>query len=209
MKVYRVVKKELRKLRKPYKFLDGDVYVVKTDSSAWVWVGKRSFADDKCVGAWMAKSIKDEKENLEVKTILQGEEPEEFKQLFNFKVVQGDTPGFLEDIDVKPKKDFQLLQIKQDESDNLLTYEIPIDYRAFDSDDCFVLDAYDEIYVWIVKDSHVKEKYQAARIARLLDTERKRTPIVYTIEEGNEPEGFREFVIKTGWKDGILEYRNR
>ena len=209
MKVYQVFKKDLIKCSKPYEFLDGDVYVVETETIIWIWIGKRSYADDKAVGAWMAKTLEKENRDLEIRTVIQDEEPTEFKQLFKFKVIQGDTPGFLKQIDTKPKKDFQLLQIQQDETDNLQTKEVPINYKAFDSDDCFVLDTYDEIYVWIGKDSQVKERYQAGKIARMLDVERKRTPLVYTIEEEEEPEGFREFVIKSAWRDAILEGRNK
>ena len=77
--------------------------------------------------------------------------------------------------------------------------------KSFKSGDTFVLDAWDDIYVWIGKDSQVREKYEAGKIARKLDVERKRKPFVYTVEEGQEPEGFKEFVIEAARIDKELE----
>ena len=37
--------------------------------------------------------------------------------------------------------------------------------------------------------------------------ERKFAPMVYVIEEENEPEGFRDMVFKLGIKDGVIELR--
>lgn len=54
--------------------------------------------------------------------------------------------------------------------------------------------AWDDIYVWIGKKSQIREKYETCKIVRVLDVERKRAPIVYTIEEGQEPKGFKELV---------------
>jgi len=207
MKVYHVVKRELKEIKEPYKFLDGDVYVIETDTNLWVWLGNRSYADDKAVGAWAAKVIEEKNKDLEIKTAIQGDEPEEFLQLIEFEVEHGDTPGFLKHIDTRQKKDFRLLHIEQDEDGKLITKEIPIDYTLFESDDAFVLDVHDEIYVWIGKNCEVKERYEAGKIARKLDVERKRTPIIFTIEEEDEPEGFRDFVTKTAWRDGVLEMR--
>ncbi len=207
MKVFHVVKKEMKELKSPYVFLDGDVYVIETDTNLWVWLGKQSYADDKAVGAWAAKVLEEENKKLEIKTVIQDDEPEEFKAIIDFKVEHGDTPGFLKHIDTKKQKDFRLLHIEQSEDGSLVTKEIPIDYKLFESDDAFILDAYDEIYVWLGKNSQVKEKYEAGRISRELDVERKRVPLIFTIEEENEPPNFKELVAKIARKDGVLEMR--
>ena len=41
-----------------------------------------------------------------------------------------------------------------------------------------------------------------------MEVERKRFPIIYVIEEENEPEGFRDMVFKLGIKDGVIELRS-
>lgn len=207
MKVYHVMNRELVPQKEPYKFLNGDVYVVETVQTLWIWIGSKSCADDKAVGAWGAKVVEEQNKNLKLKTIIEGDEPEEFNSLINYEVVVGDTPGFLVHFKKKHQKDFQLLKIEQDETGKLTVKEAPIEYKAFESENAFVLDAYDEIYVWIGKDSQVREKYEAGKISRILDTERKRKPLIYTIEEEQEPEGFRSLVYKIALKDGMMELR--
>jgi hypothetical protein len=155
----------------------------------------------------MAKTLQEAKKELKIKTITENEEPEEFKKLFSFSVAEGDTPRILKKIEKKFEKDYHLLQIKQNDKGEIITTEIPIDYRGFKSEDAFVLDAYNEIFVWIGKDSQVKEKYEAGRITRALEVERKRTPLIYVIEQEEEPEGFRDFVFKLALRDGVIELR--
>ncbi|MCK4844610.1 MAG: hypothetical protein KAS95_02950 [Candidatus Heimdallarchaeota archaeon] len=207
MKVYHIMNKELVPQKEPYKFLNGDVYIVETDQTLWIWIGSKSYADDKAVGAWGAKVVEEQNKNLKIKTIMEGDEPEEFNSFIDYEVVVGDTPGFLVHFKKKHQKDFQLLKIEQDETGKLTIKEAPIEYKAFESENSFVLDAYDEIYVWIGKDSQVREKYEAGKISRILDTERKRKPLIYTIEEEQEPEGFRSLVYKIALKDGMMELR--
>lgn len=207
MNVFHVAKKELEPIHEPYKFLNGDVYVVETETELWIWIGSKSYADDKAVGAWGAKIAEEKNKDLKIKSILEGEEPSKFKEIIEFEVVEGDTPGFLKHFDKKVRKDMRLLQIKENEQGEVDIIEVPVGYQYFKSDDAFVLDAHKDIYIWIGKDSQIKEKYEAGRISRVLEVERKYAPIVYVVEEENEPEGFRDMVFKLGIKDGVLELR--
>ena len=208
MKVYHVAKKELESINEPYKFLNGDVYVVETDTDLWIWIGSKSYADDKAVGAWGAKVAEEKNKDLNIKSIAEGEEPAKFKEIIDFEVVKGDTPGFLKHFEKKVKKDIRLLQIKEDKKGEVDITEVPVGYQFFKSDDAFVLDANKDIYIWIGKDSQIKEKYEAGRISRILEVERKFAPMVFVIEEDNEPEGFRDMVFKLGIRDGVLELRS-
>lgn len=207
MKIFRVVGSELIQIKDPFVFYKGDVYVVETEEVFWLWLGSKSFVDDKFAGVWLTRKLQETKKDLKIKTIIENEEPVEFKKLFSFKVIEGDTPRILNKIEKKFEKDYRLLQIKQNEKGEIITTEIPIDYRGFKSDDAFVLDAYNEIFVWLGKDSQVKEKYEAGRITRALEVERKRIPLIYTIEQEDEPEGFRDFVFKLALRDGVIELR--
>ncbi len=130
-----------------------------------------------------------------------------FREQIDFEVVEGDTLGFLKSIETKYEKDFKLLQIKENDEGEIIVSELPVEHKHFQSNDAFVLDAYNILYVWIGKDSQVKEKYEAGRITRQLEVERKRFPIIYVIEEENEPDGFRELIFKLGLRDGIMELR--
>jgi len=57
MNVYHVVRKRLMPIKEPYKFLNGDVYLVVSTTHIWIWLGKKSYCDDKAVGAWTAKVV--------------------------------------------------------------------------------------------------------------------------------------------------------
>ena len=208
MNVFHVSKKELKPIEEPYKFLNGDVYVIETDTELWIWLGSKSYADDKAVGAWGAKIVEEKNKDLKIKAVLEGEEPAKFTEIIDFEVVQGDTPGFLRHFEKKIQKDFRLLQLKEDDKGEVDIIDLPVWYQYFKSDDAFLLDAHKDIYIWIGKESQIKEKYEAGRISRKLEVERKFAPLVYVIEEGNEPEGFRDMVFKLGIKDGVLELRS-
>ena len=205
MNVYHVVRKRLMPMKEPYKFLNGDVYLVVTTTHIWIWLGKKSYCDDKAVGAWTAKVVEEDNKDLLIKTVMDGDEPEEFKNLVSFEVVEGDTPGFLKHFEKKLDVDYKLLQIIQKDDGTIQTKEIPIKYKNLKSNDSFVIDAYDEIYVWIGKKSQVKEKYEAGKIARALDVERKRRPVVFTIEEEQEPKNFKNLVETIAKEDKKLE----
>lgn len=205
MNVYHVVRKRLMPMKEPYKFLNGDVYLVVSTTHIWIWLGKKSYCDDKAVGAWTAKVVEEDNKDLLIKTVMDGDEPEEFKNLVSFEVVEGDTPGFLKHFEKKLDIDYKLLQIIQKDDGTIQTKEIPIKYKNLKSNDSFVIDAYDEIYVWIGKKSQVKEKYEAGKIARALDVERKRRPVVFTIEEEQEPKNFKNLVETIAKEDKKLE----
>ena len=207
MNVYHIEGNELNPLDEPYRFLNGDVYVIETENKIWIWLGSKSFADEKFIGSWGAKEIEKKNKELKIETITQGKEPKEFKQQITFEIVEGDTLGFLKSIDTKYEKDFRLLQIKEDDKGEIIVSELPIEHKRFQSEDAFVLDAYNILYVWIGKDSQVKEKYEAGKITRQLEVERKRLPVIYVIEEDQEPDGFRELIYKLGLTDGMLELR--
>ena len=207
MKVYHVSKRDLITIKEPYKFLNGDVYVVETDTEMWIWLGSKSYVDDKTVGAWMARILEQKNQDLKIKTILEKEEPTKFTEIIDFEVVEGDTPGFLKHLEKQIQKDLRLLQLREDDKGDVDIIDLPIGYQYFKSDDAFLLDAQKDIYIWIGKDSQIKEKYEAGRISRKLETERKFAPLVYVIEEENEPEGFRNMVFKLGIKDGVIELR--
>ncbi|MHA1199233.1 MAG: hypothetical protein ACTSQF_07790 [Candidatus Heimdallarchaeaceae archaeon] len=205
MNVYHVVRKRLKPVKEPYKFLNGDVYLVTTTTHIWIWLGAKSYCDDKAVGAWTAKVVEEENKDLLIKTVMEGDEPEEFKELLDYTVVEGDTPGFLKHFDLKLDIDYKLLQIIQQNDGTITTKEVDIKHKNLKSNDSFVLDAYDEIYVWIGKKSQVKEKYEAGKIARALDVERKRRPVVFTFEEEQEPKGFKDLIERIAKKDKKLE----
>ncbi|MFX0212180.1 MAG: hypothetical protein ACFFDT_39770 [Candidatus Hodarchaeota archaeon] len=201
--VYHIQGKKAVKIKSPFEFMNGDCYVVKADPKVFIWLGAKSYADDKAVAAWSAKQFDFIKPDLDIDTEVQGKESSEFKKAVgDFRVIVGDTPGFLKHIDTSPQYDYKLYHVKDvdiadgSSTDDVSISEVPISKDSLNSDDVFVLDGGMDLYVWIGKDCQVGEKAAGNRLARKLDVERKRTPMIYTVIEGEEPPGFYELLAK-------------
>jgi hypothetical protein len=187
-----------------YEFLNGDAYVIdNSDVSAglkkkvFIWLGSQAFADDRAVAAWAAKQLDLKDAEIDIDTEVEGNESDEFKGLIDFVVVTGDTPGFLKHVEVN-KEDitYALYRVRDADltdgssSDDIVIENVPLKRESFVSDDVFVIDAWHDLYVWVGASSQIGEKVAGNRVARKLDVDRDRTPMVYQIGEGYEPEGF-------------------
>ena len=221
VKVSHVQGKDLKEVREPFKFMNGDVYVVddskkpdgsKKDSAdkpkVYIWLGSKAYADDRGVGAWAAKQLDMEHDEIDIDTEVEGQESSEFKSLVQFQVVEGDTPGFLKHVDINYQDvDYAMFRVWDTDlsdgssTDDITIKEVPISKASLKSDDAFVIDGWDTLYVWVGKDAQVGEKMAADRLARKFDVDRKRMPIVYTIYEGSEPKGFYDFIKELEKKD--------
>ena len=204
VKVFHVQGKKLKPLNEPYTFLNGDVYLVDASDlpakKVYVWLGSKAYADDRAVGAWAAKVLDTKDPDIDIDSEVEGRESSDFRELITFSVKEGDTPGFLKHIDKTKKITYNLFHVYDADitdgssSDDIEIKPVPLSKDSLKSDDVYVLDGGDDIYVWIGKSCQVGEKAAGNRLARKLDVERKRTPMVYTINEGEEPEGFFELL---------------
>ncbi|MFX1505738.1 MAG: hypothetical protein ACFFDC_06440 [Promethearchaeota archaeon] len=208
MRVLHVQGKNLKEINTPYEFLNGDVYVVDNSDvsvglkkKVYIWLGSQAFADDRAVGAWAAKCLDLEDEEIDIDTEVEGNESEEFRNLLDFVVVTGDTPGFLKHVEVnKEDISYALYRVRDidltdgSSSDDIVIENVPLKKESFVSDDVFVLDAYHDLYVWVGSQAQVGEKAAGNRLVRKFDVARERNPMVYTIGEGYEPKGFFELV---------------
>ena len=216
VKVYWVQGKNLKEIVPPYKFFNGDVYVIDESKKAdgkykddaekpkvYIWLGSKAFADDRGVGAWAAEQLDLQHKAIDVDTETEGEESTEFKTLIHFQVVPGDTPGFLKHTEINWEDiDYEMYRVHQEKTmDDVLLKPVPISSKSLDSNDVFVIDAWHDIYVWIGSKSQIGEKTAGSRLARKLDTERKRNPKIYVIDDGSEPKGFFELIDKIGRED--------
>ncbi|MHA1975776.1 MAG: hypothetical protein ACW98F_07210 [Candidatus Hodarchaeales archaeon] len=207
MRVLHVQGKKLVEINKnngSFEFLNGDVYIVdNSDVSAglkkkvFIWLGSQAYADDRAVGAWAAKQLDLADKEIDIDTESEGNESAEFKGLLEFVVVTGDTPGFLKHVEVnKEDVSYALYRVRDTDlsdgssSDDIAIEKVPLKRDSFVSEDVFVLDAYEDLYVWVGASSQIGEKVAGNRVARKLDVDRDRTPMVYQIGEGYEPEGF-------------------
>jgi len=191
-----------------YEFLNGDVYLIdNSDVSAglkkkvFIWLGSQAYADDRAVGAWAAKQLDIVDKEIDIDTEAEGNESEEFKGLVEFVVVTGDTPGFLKHVEVNQEEiTYALYRVRDTDltdgssSDDIVIENVPLKRESFISGDVFVLDAYHDLYVWVGASSQIGEKIAGNRVARKLDVDRARTPMIYQIGEGYEPEGFWKLI---------------
>ncbi|UCE14556.1 MAG: hypothetical protein JSV04_05095 [Candidatus Heimdallarchaeota archaeon] len=208
MRVLHVQGKNLKEINPPYEFLNGDVYVIDNSDvsvglkkKVFIWLGSQAFADDRAVGAWAAKQLDLADEEIDIDTEVEGNESEEFKGLLDFVVITGDTPGFLKHVEVnKEEISYALYRVRDiditdgSSSDDIVIENVPLKRESFDSDDVYVLDAYHDLYVWLGSSAQVGEKAAGNRLVRKLDVDRERNPMVYTVGEGYEPQGFFELV---------------
>lgn len=221
VKVQHVQGKKLKEVKPPFKFLNGDVYLIDDSINAdgsnkdpsdkpkvYIWLGSKAYADDRGVGAWAAKQLDLKRSEIDIDTEIEGNESSEFKSLIDFSVVEGDTPGFLKHVEINFQDvDYAMFRVWDTDlsdgssTDDIEIKEVPISKNSLQSDDAYVIDGWDNLYVWIGKNCQVGEKVAANRLARKFDVDRKRTPIIYTVYEGDEPKGFYEFIKDLEKKD--------
>jgi hypothetical protein len=219
MKVLHVQGRKLVEVSSPFEFLNGDVYIIDNSDvsvglkkKVFIWLGSQAFADDRAVGAWAAKQLDIADQEIDIDTEVEGQESEEFKGLITFSVITGDTPGFLKHVEVnKEDVSYALYRIRDTDltdgssSDDLVIETVPLVKEALLTDDVFVLDAYNDLYVWVGANSQVGEKAAGNRLVRKLDVDRERNPMVYTINEGYEPKGFFELISNLTKSDSIRD----
>jgi len=207
MEVFHVVGKEMEKLSPDdgqYTFLDGDVYVVDNKNEIWIWIGKDCAVEEQTVGAWVANKLDNQDRGGEpsVYSTNQDDEPEDFTKLVNFTVKDGDTPGFLKraELDIVKFKLFRVY-IKKDTAsiDDAEIEEVKLNKKSLSSNDVFVLDGNDELYMWIGKEAQREEKFEGQKLMQKIDSERNYLPLTYTIYEGEggkSEKGFYELIGK-------------
>ncbi|MCY3414038.1 MAG: hypothetical protein INQ03_20510 [Candidatus Heimdallarchaeota archaeon] len=187
-----------------YIFKDGDVYVIDNDSDLYIWIGKDSSVDEKGAGAWVANKIDNQERGGEpnVYTVLQGEESDEFKSLLNFEVIDDDTPGFLKsaELDMVEYKLFRIFTKEETFAfDEAFIEEVPLDKSSLKSEDVFVLDGNENVYLWVGNQANREERMEGQKVLQKIDAERSYLPLQYTIYEdegGKTEKAFYEFLEK-------------
>uniref|UniRef100_A0A803VCP5 Villin-1 n=1 Tax=Ficedula albicollis TaxID=59894 RepID=A0A803VCP5_FICAL len=167
-----------------------DVFVLKTPSCCYLWYGKGCSGDER----EMAKTVADIISKMEKPVIAEGQEPPEFwlalggkSQYASSKRLQEETPS------VPPR----LFECSNKTGTFLATEIIDFTQEDLEESDVYLLDAWDQVFLWIGKEANESEKEAAAVMAqeylrshpsgRDLDT-----PII-VVKQGHEPPTF------TGW----------
>lgn len=188
--VYHIQKGRLVKMPDPGEFGRGDCYLVDAGLKIYLWIGPKSTVDEKFLTAASAVMRDTERAGkADIDRIEGGNEPAEFKALFDdFRLTDRDTEGILKKVQLETHE-FKLWKVHRD-GDETFFAEVPLDKSSLKSDDVFILDTWDDIYVWRGKKSSAREKFDATILARRYDAERVGVQDIELVDEGEEPKEF-------------------
>ncbi len=169
----------------------GDCYLVDTGMVIYLWCGSKATVDERFIGAvtsvWRDQ---DRKGAARLITVEEGKEPPEFLDLFGGKitVTDMDTEGILKKV-VLEQHEFKLFRMNIVGGVHLFV-EVPRAQSSLTSDDVYILDTFDDIYIWRGQSSTGREKFHAMLIARRYDAERAGAQEIILVEEGEETKEF-------------------
>ncbi|NXO63622.1 VILI protein, partial [Phainopepla nitens] len=167
-----------------------DVFVLKTPSCCYLWYGKGCSGDER----EMAKTVADIISKMEKPVIAEGQEPPEFWLALGGKSQYASSKRLQEEnSSVSPR----LFECSNKTGTFLATEITDFTQDDLEESDVYLLDTWDQVFLWIGKDANKSEKEAAAVMAqeylrshpsgRDLDT-----PII-VVKQGYEPPTF------TGW----------
>jgi Zn ribbon nucleic-acid-binding protein len=201
MKIFMIDQGQLKEINKPV-FSTGDVYIVDDQRTIYVWIGNKCSIDEKTAGAAHARSLDQQRGGAaKIITVDQGQEIPEFIKLVNtlgaMKVVEknvaktllkdvstGDWAGFSEWKNI-------LYRVSSEEFEGINAMkmvQVPFSQDSLDSEDCFVADLGNKVYIWQGNTCNVKEKVKAGQWARQIDADRSGLQNETIFEEGNDAE---------------------
>ncbi|KAM3916275.1 villin-1 isoform 1-T3 [Leptodactylus fuscus] len=167
-----------------------DVFVLKTKTTCYLWCGKGCSGDERA----MAKHVADIISRGEKVVVAEGQEPAEFWLALGGKCQYASSKRHQQEVlDISPR-----LYECSNKTGNFRATEISdFNQDDLDEDDVFLLDAWDQVFLWIGKNANETEKTNAAITAQdYLRTHPGsrdiNTPII-VVKQGFEPPTF------TGW----------
>jgi hypothetical protein len=189
--VYHIQKGKLVKVPNPGTFGRGDCYLVDAGPKIYLWIGPKSTVDEKFLTA--AEAVMRDtsrKGQARIERIEGGSETPEFKTLFpKFQLTDEDTESILRKVQLQ-KHEFKLWRLSGDVGDSFYM-EVPRKKESLDSEDVFILDVWNKVYVWRGKKASSRERFDATIIARSYDAERVGVQNIVVIDEEEETEEFR------------------
>ncbi|TXT57985.1 MAG: hypothetical protein BAJALOKI2v1_480013 [Promethearchaeota archaeon] len=199
-----VEKGDLTEINKPI-FSTGDVYLIDDQSKIYVWIGSKCSVDEKTTGAAKARELDQQRGGAaKIVTVDQGQEGADFLKLVAemgvMKVVDqniaktmlkdvltGDYAQFSEHINV-------LYRVSSEEFEDINAMkmiQVPYSSDSLDSEDCFVMDLGNKVYIWQGNACNVKEKVKSGQWARKIDADRAGLQNEQIFEEGDDEEFFK------------------
>ncbi|XP_053324158.1 scinderin-like [Spea bombifrons] len=168
-----------------------DAFVLKMqNNSAIIWIGKGANEDEIKGAEYLVKVL-----NCKGTKIAEGQEPDIFWSTLGGKKQYQTSPLLESSIEDHPPRLFGC----SDKSGRFVIEEVPGEFTQEDlaEDDVMMLDTWDQIFLWIGKDSNEREKKESLISAKkYLQSDPsgrdKEIPIT-TVKQGHEPPTF------TGW----------
>ncbi|MBD3254951.1 MAG: hypothetical protein GF383_07645 [Candidatus Lokiarchaeota archaeon] len=201
MKLFLINKGELNEISKPI-FSTGDVYLLDDERTIYVWIGSKCSVDEKTTGAAQARSLDQERGGAaKIITVDQGQETPEFLQavakMGAMKIVeQNIAKTMLKDVVTGDWAQFAehknvLYRVSSEEFEDINTMkmvQVPYSKDSLDSEDCFIADLGNKVYVWQGNACNVKEKIKSGQWARKIDADRPGLQNEEIFEEGDDLE---------------------
>jgi hypothetical protein len=197
-KIYLVNEGGYEEISQPV-FSTGDTYIVDAGKKIYIWLGEKSTIDEKFAGAYISELL-DEERHFEPKvvTVEQGNEPTDFKQAVGpMRIVdQALAKSILKKTAKKthPAVMYKISSEKMDTLEDAKFTQVPLSKDSLSSDEVYLIDTYDTIYVWQGKNCTIEEKVGGGRIGRQLDRDRAGVIKEIFVEEGNEPDKLKEIL---------------
>jgi hypothetical protein len=201
MKLFLIDQGNLTEINKPI-FSSGDVYLLDDEKTIYVWIGNKCSVDEKTAGAAQARTLDQQRGGAaKIITVDQGQESKEFMKLIStmgvMKVVEkniaktllkdvttGDWAGFTEWKNV-------LYRVSSEEFEDINAMkmiQVPYKKESLDSEDCYVADLGNKVYIWQGNACTVTEKVKAGQWARAIDADRAGLQQETIYEEGDDAE---------------------
>jgi gelsolin len=172
-------------------FGDGDCYLIDTGPIIYLWCGSKATVDERFIGAVTSVWRDQAREGVaRLITVEARSELPAFLDLFggNINITDQDTEGILKKV-ILEKHEYKLFRLNIVGGVHLFI-EVPRDRNSLKSDDVYILDTFDKIYIWRGSSSTGREKFHAMLIARRYDYERAGAQNIILVEEGEETKDF-------------------
>ena len=132
-----------------------------------------------------------------------------------YNVIDDDTPGFLRhaQLDMVEYKMYRVYtKTETAGTDEAFVEEVPLNRNSLKSEDVFVVDGNESLFIWIGSKSNREEKYEGNKLLQKIDSGRNYLPLQYTIYEdegGKSEDGFYELMAKLEKSGPVLSVEDQ